>query len=213
MKTKAVSGAAKPPAAMMQKEIDWLMRMKGEIRGTVFQGVANLIRSRWGEGGLNAVEEETKKMGHPFYFDKVKSSEWYPAGLSAVFLIASKKVFNLDDAQIMDLGRVKQKMSPITKWMLRYLISKKKVFEKASAYWRKHFTAGSMETVEFNEDKKYAVVCLRDFKPHPIYCVYLKGYIWGVLKLVLKEHENLTITETKCMHRGDEYHEFTFRWG
>lgn len=197
----------------MEKEkeiISKIMSTKGEVRGAVFQTDARYIREHEGESGLNAVEEETRKMGYPIDHDEIKSMMWYPIGLRALSLLAAMKALDWDSSQIMDMGRGAPKYSLITKLILKYFISLKKVVEKAPVYWRKHYSIGSFDPGEIHEDEKYLVLRLRDFKLHPVACTYLTGYYLGISEMVgLK---NPTAEEAKCVHRGDEYHEFTVRW-
>lgn len=197
----------------MEKEkeiINKIMSTKGEVRGVAFQTDARFIQEHEGESGLNAVEEEARKMGYPIDYDKVKAMTWYPIGLRVISLLAAMKALDWGTSQITDMGRSAPKYSLITKLILKYFVSTKKIVEKIPAYWHKHHSIGSLDPEEFREDEKYLVIRLRDFKVHPIMCSYLTGYYLGVGEMT--GVKNLTGEEVKCMHRGDEYHEFIVRW-
>jgi len=66
-----------------------------------------------------------------------------------------------------------------------------------------------MEVSKFNEENKELVIRLKDFKLHPLYCIYLEGYIERVLLFV---EQGVETRETKCPFRGDPYHEYTSKW-
>ena len=197
--------------AVAKAEIDEIMQTKGMDRGVTFQTDAEFIKEHGGEKALHAVEEETKNMGYPIEYDKLKLYEWYPAGLRIISMLAVKKILKLDDKEIKQMGRDAVKRSIITRMMMKYFISVKTLASKVPAYWEKHLSEGCLEVVELNEDKKYIVLQLKDFKPHPILCTYLSGYFLTPMEMTTGSK---TISEeTKCMHRGDEYHEFIVRWG
>lgn len=196
---------------MEKKEIDKIMQVKGKVRGVTLQTDGKYIKIHEGEEGLRAVEAETKKMGYHIDYKHIVSTGWYSMGLRAVSLLAAKKVLNLDDEQIKKMGSAAPKYSLITKMMLKFFFSLKKVHEEAGTYWRKHYTLGILEPGGFHEDKKYFILHLKKFKLHPILCTYLLGYYLGVLEMT-GGYKNARAEETKCMHRGDEYHEFVIRW-
>ncbi len=194
-----------------EEQFSKIMSTKGEVRGVVFQTDAQYIRAHKGESGLNAVEEEIKKMGYTIDYDKIRAMKWYPIGLRPLSLLAAKKALDWNTPQIVDMGRSAPKYSLITKLILKYFASLKKVAEKAPMYWRKHWSTGSLDPGEVHEDEKYLILRLRDFKVHPILCTYLTGYYLGVGEMTMGG-KNQTAKEVKCMHRGDEYHEFIVRW-
>lgn len=189
-----------------------LMEIKGEVRGTVFKTDTEYILKEKGEEGLKKVEGELKRLGYSIKFKEIKSMDFYPVGLRALSLLAIKKVFDFDDEKIKDMGFYATKVSLIIKIFIRYFLSLERVFFRESPkIWSKHWTVGELIPAELNAEKKYAVVRLKDFDLHPIYCVYLGGYFCGVLKMLVKTPQ-LIFEEIKCPFKGDEYHEYLIRW-
>jgi predicted hydrocarbon binding protein len=187
-----------------------IMRKKGEARGVTLCTDAEYVRRHEGQEALRSIEEETKKMGYPIDYDKMKATDWYPVGLRVVSLLAAKKVLHWDDEEIKRMGKNAPKYSIITKLMLRYFASVETIRERVGMYWRRHYSVGSLQG-KFIDDRSM-ILCLTDFDIHPILCTYLQGYFTCVLSMIVGESEELSMEETKCVHRGDESHEFLLKW-
>ena len=195
--------------ATNKEELIEIAQKKGEARGVTFCTDAEYVRRHEGEEALRGIEGETRKMGYPIDYSEVKAMAWYSVGLRVVSLLAVQKALNWDDEQIKEMGRNAPKYSIITKLMLRYFASPEMVASRVETYWRKHWSVGSLEGKVIGQS---AILHLKDFLIHPILCTYLQGYFICVAGMVVGESEKLRIEETKCMHRGDEYHEFVLGW-
>jgi len=197
---------------IVKEEIQKLMKIKGEVRGAVFGIDREYILKEKGEKGLKKVEEELEKLGYPIKYREIQTFNYYPVGLRVLSLLVIKKVFNFNDEKIEEMGFFGTKISVIIKFFIKYVFSPKKAFNaQTSKLWREHWTIGDLIPVELNEEKKYAILRLQNFSLHPIYCTYLKGYFPGPFQLMIKSSK-MTCEETKCLFRGDEYHEFLIKW-
>ena len=192
------------------KEVIEIIQKKGKVRGATFYTDAQYVQYHEGEEKLLDIEEETKGMGCPTDYSELRAMGWYPIGLRAVSLLAIKKALNWDDEQIKEMGRNAPKYSIITKLMVRYFTSPGAIQKRLGTYWHKHYSVGSLEG-EFINDRS-GILYLKDFDIHPILCTYLQGYFACVLSMIAGESGKLSLEETKCMHRGDEYHEFVLKW-
>ena len=189
-----------------------LMEIKGETRGVTLNIDREYILKEKGEEGLKKLEEELGKLGYPIKYKKIETLAFYPVGLRAISLLAIKKVFNFDDEKIKEMGFYGTKISLIIKFFIKYVFSFQKIFFKESPkIWREHYTIGELAPVELNEEKKYAILRLKDFNLHPVYCHYLEGYISGLIQLMVK-NPKIICEETKCTFKGDEYHEYLIKW-
>ena len=198
-----------------KEEIEKLMSSKIKTRGAVFQTDSRYVSEKMGQAELRKVEDELKRMGHPFKYKEIKSMAFYPAGLRMLSLLAIKKTFNFDDEKIKEMGLFATKKSLIIKMFTRYFLSMERVFyREAPRLWQKHWTQGTLTPVELNEKEKYAILRLEDFDLHPLYCsVYLSGYFSGILQIVTEAFK-ITCRETKCTFslKRDEYHEYLLKW-
>lgn len=194
-----------------QEEINQLMAISGKARGAIFQTDAECIRSKKGETGLLAVKEELKKIGYQIDYENIRATDWYPVGLRVLSLIAIKKVFNLSDEEIKDMGNEAPKYSFIVKILMKYFLTFPLSYKEAPNYWKKHYTAGILEAPGYDLQVKSYIIRLKDFKIHPILCIYLGGYFMRIGQFVLKGN-NFQVEETKCMFRGDPYHEYLIKW-
>ncbi|MDP2910548.1 MAG: hypothetical protein Q8N58_02050, partial [bacterium] len=76
--------------------------------------------------------------------------------------------------------------------------------------WKKHYTIGKLIMPDFSDKKKYAIIREEGFKIHSVYCNIHKGYFIKVAQMVV--NAPVACQETKCMFKGDPYHEFLITW-
>lgn len=194
-----------------KQEIERIMKTPGKVRGVVFVSDREYILEKAGKEGLEKVQAEAKKMGYPIDYEKANPLEWYPVGLWAISLLAVRQALNWGDKEIFDMGNNSPKSSIVVKMFLKYFVSLKKSYQQSPHYWTKHFTVGKLELPEFHEDEKWLIVRLKGLKIHPICCTLLAGYFLRIAQYVIKSPK-ITIKETRCMHKGDPYHDFLFTW-
>jgi len=197
---------------LTKKQAQKLMSIKGEVRGVTFKTDIEYILREKGKEGLKKVEQELKRLGVNLKYNDINTMTFYPVGLRALSLLVIKNTFNYSDDKIKEMGFFATKVSLIIKLFTRYFLSLQRVFFKeAPRIWRKHWTIGELFPVELNEKEQYAILRLKNFNLHPIYCYYLGGYFCGVLQLIVRS-DRITFEETKCAFLGDEYHEYLIKW-
>jgi hypothetical protein len=195
----------------LKQEADRLMKIKGNSRGEILRTHAVYIRYRKGEEGIRAVEEKMKELGYPLEFKTIKSLNWYPEAQGVLVILVAKQLFNWTESDIFDMGNSAPKYSFIVKLLLKYFVSLKKSFQEASKYWEKHYDFGQLEPSKINEKEKYLIVRVRGHKFHPIVCTFWRGYFLRFTSYVIKS-KNITCRETKCVFKGDPFHEFLIKW-
>ena len=193
--------------------VDKLMTSPGEVRGVVFKTDYNYILREKGEDGLKKLEEELATLGCPIDYQKIETLSFHPIGLRVVSLLAIKKVFSFDDEKIKEMGVFASKTSLMLKLFINYFLSKQKVFfEEAPKIWHKHYTLGDLVPLELNEEKNYSIFQIKNNKElHPLFCLYLGSYFCGFFHMLIKSDE-INFEETKCLSKGDEYHEYKITW-
>lgn len=196
---------------MDKQKIEKLIKMKGKVRGVVFETDARYVLEKKGKEGLAKVKKETKRLGHLIDYEKIRPLDWYSAGLRALSLIAIKNAFNWGDKEIFDMGNNAPKFSIIVKMLLKYFVSLKKSISQIPVYWNKHWTVGKIECPEFHEKDKWLVIRICDIKLHPLFCVYEAGYFLRIAQYVIKSSK-IENKEIKCMHKEDPYHDFLIKW-
>jgi hypothetical protein len=197
---------------VIKEEVQKLMELEGEVRGVTLIIDRDYILKNKGEEGLKRIEEELRRLGHPIKYKEIETFSYYPVGLRALSLLAIKKVFNFNDEKIKEIGFFGTKVSLIIKFFIKYVFSAQKVFlQEGPRIWREHWTIGRLVPVKLDEEKKYAVLQVKDFKLHPIYCVFLSGYLSGLFSMIVKSPK-ITCQETKCSFKGNEYHEYLIKW-
>lgn len=196
----------------LKSQIEEILKIEGQVRGAVFQTDARYILEEKGEEGLKMLEAAIKETGQPISYGKdIKATAWYPLSWRVLSLLVIKEVFDWGNQEIAEMGLAAPKYSFIVKTLLRYFVSLEKTFSESAKYWEEHYSIGKLEAPEIDLEKKRLVLHLKDFKVHPILCIYLTGYFKAVAQLVVKS-ESMSIKETKCAFKGDSYHEIVITW-
>jgi len=188
-----------------------LLSREGHVKGEVFRTHAEYINYREGEEGVKKVEERMADLGAPVKLREKKSFKWEKEGLSSLVIVVAKDTFNWTEDDIFDMGSFSLKVSFFLKAVIHYFVSLESVIKKASESWDKQFDFGSLEVVDFSEKEKLIVIRTHDFEMHPLNCRFHAGYFKAIISLAVKS-EKITVEETKCNHKGDEYHEYKVTW-
>lgn len=195
----------------LKKEADELMKIKGNVRGAILYSHFQYIKLKKKEEGVKAVEKKLAELNYPLKFNEIKILDWYPEGLSHLILLVSKEIFNWNDSEIFEMGRTAPQYSLVVKVLMKYFLSIEEVFRQAPRSWKKHVDKGELETYEFNGKKQYVILRLKDYKFHPIGCIYKKGYFTRLAEYILP-NKKIIVKETKCVHKGDSFCEFLVKW-
>jgi len=193
-----------------KEELNKIYTLGGEVRGVTLQTDAKYILEKRGQEGLNEVEKRLKTLGFSIPYRTAKTLEWYPLGLRVISLLVIKDSFNFTDREIREMGKVAPKFSFVVKFLFKLFGTLKKLSKEVPKYWKEHYSIGSLETVKLDEKKKIIVIHLKEFKVHPILCIYLEGYFEGTFRFA---KPGGVCQETKCAFKDNlPYHQYTFTW-
>ena len=192
----------------LKKEADRLMQIKGNTKGSEFQTLATYILQKYGKKELGLLEKKMEELGYPLHFDEIDPLKWYPESLNVLAFLVAKHLFGWKD--LFEVGYASPKFSVGIRLFMR-LSSLERILKETSRTWRKFLDIGTLEFVEYNKKEKYIVIRLKDYKTHPEMCRYYAGFFLSMAKSTQKG-KNMTIKETKCMYKGDPYHEYVVRW-
>lgn len=199
-----------PDNSLKKAALD-LKKIKGKIRGEAILNKMAYIRVKKGEPGAAAVEKKLKDLDYTLDLKEVNSLSWYSDAYSILILLIAQDLFGWDDGRIYNMGQNAPRISFIVKLLMKYFVSIERTFKSAPDNWEKHHNEGSIEDVACQERKKILTFKLKNYRVHPIMCVYLSGYFSAYAEIVLK-NQRVQIAETKCMFKGDPYHEFVITW-
>lgn len=195
----------------LKKEAENLMKIRGNVRGEGILTDIEYVREKRGEQGVKKIEEKLAELGYLINFKEIESLGWYPQKLDVLKILVIKEIFNWSDKDIFEMASFGPQISFLVRMLIKYFLSAKKSFKRSPNYWRQHYDTGELEAYEFNEKEKYIIFRLKDYKTHPIMCVIFAGYFLQMSRYVLKSR-NIKIKETKCMFKGDPYHEYVVSW-
>lgn len=197
--------------SIKEEQIKKLLEVSGKVRGQVFLTDKGYLRNKKGKEALKKLQAKINDWEVPLNYQKVDPVDWYSVGMRAISLLAMEEVFGWEEKDIFELGKKAPRFSFIVKMIMKTFVSTKRGFKEASNYWKKHYTVGSLESYKIDEEEKYMILRLKKFKVHPILCPLLAGYLLGMGNYIIRG-ENQTIKETKCMFKGDPFHEYKIEW-
>lgn len=196
---------------LTKQKADEYMEHEGQIRGVGLKNYADFILAQDGEEALEKVIAVTERVGHPIDYEKLESMEFYPRGYQAITIAAIQEALDYDEETFYSLGSYEPKVSLIMKLFMKFFVSVKQVAKKAPDMWAKYYTVGDIEPAEINEKERRLVLQLKNFSCHPLQCHQtLRGYFGSVVKMVVGKP--VTCREVRCIHKGDEHHEYLLEW-
>jgi len=193
-----------------KEELNRLMELSGEARGISLKGELDFILSDQGKDGVEKIEKLTSDLGHPIKYEKIKTMDFYPLGLEGIILLGARRILGYNDEKFQEMGKFESKTSIIVKLFMKYFYSVEKLIKKVSEMWGKSCTVGEFKIIEHSKEKSFAILRLEKFELVPGHCQNLRGYLSGVVQMVVGS--SVVCEETKCTFRGDEYHEFLVKW-
>ena len=189
-----------------------LKNIKGEVRGVTFQTNAKYILSREGETGLKKLEKRAKEMNTGIDYRTAKTMEWYPVGLGTISLLLIKETFGWKDEDIVLMGKHAPKVSFVAKIFFKLFLSLDKLTKQVPRFWQQHFTVGDLQIISFDEKKKILFLRVTGLDLHPIFCIYLAGYIETVMALT-RQSKSVKVKEIKCSFKQKvKFHEYKVTW-
>ncbi len=195
---------------ILKEELDKLIKINGEVRMVGVKSYLDFILKEEGGEGLKKVEDAMLSFGFSLTRDKIRKMDFFPLNQLAVLLVVIKKLFNYDDEKFQEMGKFQVKGSFLLTMLVKYLVSLSRATKELPNLWRKHLTVGTLTAVELNEEEKHLTMRLENYRMHPLHCQILKGYFLASLQRIIRETG--TCEETKCIFKGDDYHEFLVKW-
>lgn len=191
-----------------KEELEDLMKIKGKVKGAVFQTDGKYVLEKEGEEGLKKLEERVKEFNLPIDYRKGRALDVHPLGLRIISLLLIKDTFNLTNEEIREMGYIAPTYSLIVKLLMKFFVSFLKFTDEVPKYWTAHYTVGELEVIDLNDETKDATLCLKGIKIHPLFCLYLEGYFERMYQFIVGKKGRCK--ETKCMFKGAPYHEYVF---
>lgn len=149
-------------------------------------------------------------VGYPFKYKSLSAMTFYPLYLGALNLVIVQRIFNYHDDKFEEIGRVSSRLPLAIRLYMKYLTSMENLIKQAPKMWKMYFSVGELKVIESDTDRGRTVLRVENFKAHPLHCQILRGYFPSLAEMMIKER--VECRETKCIYRGDEYHEFVLQW-
>lgn len=193
----------------LKEEADKLLQIKGMTKGSELLTLARYVGSKHGKKEVWTLEKKLEELGCPIHFEKIEPANWYPESWNVLGMIVAKELFGWKD--LYDIGYNSPVFSFGVRVFMKFLPLNAFV-KQIPEYWRKFLDVGEMDAFISNEEKNCVVVRIKNYVFHPEMCLYFAGFFLRIGEYVIKNKE-MTIKETKCIYRGDSYHEYVLKWG
>jgi len=194
-----------------EEQSDNLMRLPGEVTSVSLKNDLDFVLREEGEEGLKRLEKAMANEGFPIKHKELKSGKVYPFRMAIALIIVIQRLFNYDNDKLREMGRVEARISSfLIRVFMRHFISLERVAKEVPTMWKEHYNVGQPRVMELNKEKKYVVLRIEDFHSHPFICQVHQGYFPAMVEMVVGT--KVSCQETKCIFRGDPYHEFLLKW-
>ena len=187
-----------------------MMNLKGEARGVTLKDDWTIILKDYGEESLRKLEKRMAELGFPLLYKDIKTMDFYPLGLNMLSILVIGELFHFDEQEFEELGRKEAKISGFFRFLIKHFASFHVLVKGVPKMWREHYNVGDLSVVELNEEERYVILRLENFKAHRAFCALLRGYLARVLEIA--RGVQVKTRETKCILNGDSYHEFLLQW-
>ncbi|MBU0671731.1 MAG: hypothetical protein KJ732_01740, partial [Candidatus Margulisbacteria bacterium] len=157
---------------------------------------AEYVKKKYGQEGIDKIQNQLKQLGYPFEYDKAKALEWYPLGLRALSLLAIKDTFGLSDEDLKEMGNLAPKFSFLVKIFMKSFVSPKMTVAHAPEFWERHYSVGKLES-EYHGDENRAIIKIKDFTLYPEVLKYLEGYFQRVMQYTVGKNVECKILDNK----------------
>ncbi len=184
------------------------------VSGKAFLGLIRHIREAEGAG---AIERVVANADNPYvrtvFAETIRPLSWYHYSAFASFLQSCVDTLGKGDlgyCRVLGRGAGKRDLNTIFKLILR-LRDPERLITACSRVWESYYRdAGRMEAIETSP--QLTIVRIYDFKKmHPTHCQLMIGWMEQAMLLIGCQVSD-DARESKCMCRGDAYHEFVCSW-
>ncbi len=196
---------------LTRQEFGEIVKLEGQVRGSALNTDAAYIQSHEGREGLRRAEERFLNLGYPLEYRNIKDMGWYPISLRVLSLCVMRDVFGFDEGGLKELGDTAPKFSFMVKVFMKFTNPDELDPDRVPGYWRMHYSIGDMAVSEVSNQKGFVTLRLSNFRVHPVLCPYFEGYLRRLLQFSFVDEEVMSV-ETRCLYKGDDFHEFRISW-
>ncbi len=195
----------------LKERCDKLMEIEGMMRGELLRGNFIYLKSKEGDSSIGRMEKKLEELGYPLKFEEINSLRWYSDPFCSVFMLSFQDEFGWGEKEIFELGRFAPQYSLVVKVALRHILSLRKAFDYAPHLWRRNVDYGILHPHEFNQEKKYMILRLKEYALHPLVCIYIRGCLTSLFEQI-NGRDKIKIEEVSCVFRGGDFHDYKIRW-
>jgi hypothetical protein len=201
---------------LTKEYIEKLAKTKGKTRGLLLKPVVPYLIEEKGKEAVDIINKRLKKFGYDLKLENISAFKWYPAPFIYTILLSVFEFFDWNEEKATEIGYKTLINSLPAKVMLRSFTSIEVAFKITPKIWKQYTTEGEMKVVEYDMDKKYALLRLSGHKKSfsiicPIIYNYMRGYLTRIVEIITKS-KNVKVELTKCISNDDPYDEFKITW-
>lgn len=188
-----------------------ILAIPGEVRGLALKPNLDYIAAFRGKGDVAKLEEAMAALGVPLLHKDIKPMKFYPIGYDIIGMALMEDVLGMKPEDFFHMGVFGMKSSWFFRILFKYFISPSLTIKQAPYVWHEHYTVGSLEPMEVDEQNGHVVLALKNFLLfRRSLCHNVRGYIAGVWQMVV--NANVSVEERACQLEGALSHEFVISW-
>lgn len=196
----------------LKKEIKKLEELSGKERAEDIKFLISYVKDKNGKDGLAKVFNELDRCGYKIPdLLKLDDMDWIPISLPNIFLVASVKTLEWDEKDLVELGRKSFSYKKMYKFFIKFFMSLEKTIDLGASSWKKHYSVGKIEIASYDKKNKEMTIRIIGYKSHPFTCLYHRGVFEKLIEICTGS-DKVKVEETKCVFKGDPYHEYKFNW-
>ena len=175
------------------------------IQGGHILHTFDYLRRKRGMEGINAVHKEVSFEIDDIHPEAMYPFNWFIQSLKSISKLVNKSGYSMPSRigynhvhEIAFLKTLHEEPGPIP------------VLEKFQDNWEIYFDFGKIEL--WNKQECSVEIYISNYTPKPEFCEYMNGFLTGLLMVPCQQKE-ATVTEVKCISKGDDGCLFELGWG
>lgn len=182
-----------------------------QIKGFAIRGLLKFVKESDLSGGIPGVLARLPADARPSFDVPIDAGEWYPyAAYAGLLKAVDRSVRGGDDEHYRRLGlyAAQQDVNTLFKIVAAFS-SVEKLLQRSVVIWRRYCDTGDFVTADVSRGGGTGI--LRNIpEVAPEHCRMLLGWVEGMA--LAAGAKTVTVTKTRCVHRGDPHCEYQGTW-
>jgi hypothetical protein len=183
------------------------------IKGFALRGLLRYVKESGYPGGIPALLEHLPDESAGFFAERILSGSWYPyEAFSALVGVIVEQLGGETrrDALLDGIGRssAQRDLQGVFRFV-SVILSVERIVRASASFWPRYCDTGSLEVVDAGNGH-FTVRLVGFHGIDPAHCQLIRGWMFGLGEG--SGARSIAVDKTSCVHRGDDYCEYTGSW-